>query len=347
MHTRHPFKIAREGASVVGRDVDRIVVRIEHDGLVGLGEAAPTPYYRQSLDSVERALERIGPMLGAEPEPIEALVDRLLERFDDQRATVAAVDAALHDWAGRRAGQSVWRMLGLDPADTPPTSMTIGIDDAGLIERKVREADAFSILKVKVGTADDAPTLSAVRRVAPQKRLRVDANCGWSPAEAAERIAEIGRFDLELIEQPLPAGCLDELRRLRECGSVRDAAIPIIADEDCVRPVDLERLAGVVDGVNIKLSKCGGIVEALRMIRQARSLGLKVMLGCMVETSLGVGAAAAIASLADYVDLDGHLLLADDPFTGLDLADGVVRPGPDAGLGIEVRREGAGGAAGV
>ncbi len=177
----------------------------------------------------------------------------------------------------------------------------------------------------------------AVRSVARDKRLRVDANCGWSPQEAADRIADITRFDLELIEQPLPAGCLGELKRLRESGPVRESGIPIIADEDCVRPADLERLADAVDGVNIKLAKCGGIVEALRMIRRARSLGLKVMLGCMVETSLGVAAAAQIASLADYVDLDGHLLLADDPFTGLELTQGVVRPAPTPGLGVEIR----------
>ena len=131
MHTRYPFRIAREGASVVGCDVERIVVRIEHDGVVGLGEAAPTPYYGQSLDSVERTLQQIGPMLPERPEPIEPIVDRLLERFDDQRATLAAVDTALHDWVGKTRGQPVWRVLGepgLNPARTPPTSMTIGID---------------------------------------------------------------------------------------------------------------------------------------------------------------------------------------------------------------------------
>lgn len=342
MHTRYPFRIAREAASVVGSDVERILVRIEHDGIVGLGEAAPTPYYNQSLDSVERTLQQVGSTLPAHPEPIEPIVDRLLERFDDQRAAVAAVDAALHDWAGRRQGRPVWAVLSdfaLDPARTPPTSMTIGLDEPELIGCKVRQAEAFSILKVKVGTENDAATLLAVRSVARDKRLRVDANCGWSPQEAADRIAAITRFDLELIEQPLSAGCLDELKRLRESGPVRESGIPIIADEDCVRPADLERLADAVDGVNIKLAKCGGIVEALRMIRRARSLGLKVMLGCMVETSLGVAAAAQIASLADYVDLDGHLLLADDPFTGLELTEGVVRPASTPGLGVEIRAQ--------
>lgn len=339
-HTRYPFKIARPGASVDGRNVERIVVRIDHDGICGLGEAAPTPYYRQSLDSVERTLDQMGGMLGDAPEPVVPLVDRLLERFDDQRATVAAVDAALHDWLGKSRGLPLWRLLELDPAGTPPTSMTIGIDAPNLLEQKVREAEAFSILKVKVGTPNDAETLTAIRELAGDRHIRVDANCGWSAAEAAERIADIARFGLEFVEQPLPAGEYAALRKLREAIAEAGSGIPLVADEDSVRPSDLPALVGAVDGVNIKLSKCGGIVEGLRMIRQARQLGFKVMLGCMVETSLGVSAAAQIASLVDYVDLDGHLLLADDPFTGLQLDAGVVRPGLTPGLGV-ARRDGS------
>ena len=335
LHTRHPFRIARAGASVTGRDVERIIVRIEHEGIFGFGEAVPVPYYRQSPDSVERTLKQAQPLLPGTPEPIEPVVDGLLERFDDQRATVAAIDAALHDWVGKRRGQPVWRLLCLEPARTPPTSMTIGLDVPELIEQKVAQAEAFSILKVKVGTSEDEATLAAVRRFAPHTRLRVDANCGWSADQAAKQIAVISRFDLELIEQPLPAGSYEALRRLRESGAV---GVPIIADEDCIRPSDVDKLAGLVDGVNIKLSKCGGIVEALRMIRLAQERGLAVMMGCMVETSLGVAAAAPLASLADYVDLDGHLLLADDPFTGLELDRGVVKPGAGAGLGVTVRQ---------
>jgi L-alanine-DL-glutamate epimerase-like enolase superfamily enzyme len=337
LHTRHLFRIAREGASVAGRDLERIVVRIEHDGTSGFGEAVPVPYYGQSSDSAEQTLQRAAPLLSGPPEPIEPIVDELLQRFDDQRATVAAIDAALHDWLGKRRSQPVWKLLGLDPAATPPTSMTIGIDAPGLIEQKVAEADLFQVLKIKVGTPDDETTLAAVRRFAPDKRLRVDANCGWSPEQVADRIAAVARFGLELIEQPLPPGCYDALRNLRSSGT---GGVPIIADEDCVRPADVDKLAGVVDGVNIKLCKCGGIVEALRTIRRARQYGLAVMLGCMVETSLGVAPAAHVASLADYIDLDGHLLLADDPFAGLQLQDGIVRPGPGPGLGVAVRPSG-------
>jgi L-alanine-DL-glutamate epimerase-like enolase superfamily enzyme len=270
----------------------------------------------------------------------------LLARFDDQRAAVAAIDEALHDWLGKRRGLPLWSVLeglGLDPARTPPTSMTIGLDPGAppeAFERKVREADAFAILKVKVGTSDDVQTLSAIRWAAGDKPIRVDANGGWTADEAADRIAAIAGFNLELIEQPIPAdpaGPRDDLRQLRESLRSGTTTIPIIADEDCVRPADLPPLAGVADGVNIKLAKCGGIVEAVRMIRQARSLELKVMIGCMVETSVGVAAAAHLASLADYADLDGHLLLADDPFVGLDLDGGVVRPSHSPGLGVSLR----------
>lgn len=333
-HTRYPFHIARAGASVEGRDVKRIIMRLEHDGIVGMGEAAPAPYYGQDLDSVERTLVAAKDLLEGPPGPIAPIVDALLERFDDQRATVAAIDAALHDWQGKRAGQPVWRLLELDRLATPPTSMTIGIDTSDLIERKVSEASGFGILKIKVGTDHDVQTLETIRRFAPSQTLRVDANCGWTPDNVADRMAAIARFDLELIEQPLPAGSYEALGRIQ---AEKLAGAPIIADEDCQRPADIDKLVGLVDGVNIKLSKCGGLVEALRMVRRAREVGLSVMLGCMAETSLGVAAAAQIAPLADYVDLDGHLLLADDPFDGLELVRDTVRPSKGPGLGVTAK----------
>ncbi len=302
---------------------------IAHDGVVGRGEAAPSPYYRQSLESVEEVLEQAEPMLGDDPGDIDAIVDRLLERFDDQRAAVAAIDEALHDLWGRRAGQPVWRLLGVDAAATPATSMSIGIDALELLPQKVADAADFHILKLKVGTADDRATLQTVRRLAPSKLVRVDANCGWSADEAVTRIRALEPFELELIEQPIPAGQFDAVRSIRE-----QAAVPLIADEDSVRPADVPLLAGVYDGINIKLSKCGGIREARRMIESARAHDLRIMLGCMVETSLGIAAAAQLAALVDYVDLDGHLLLADDPYCGLILSDGIVRPGDGPGLSV-------------
>ncbi|MBN2447366.1 MAG: dipeptide epimerase [Phycisphaerae bacterium] len=336
-HTRHVWKIARSGESVTGgHNVERAIVSIEHDGLIGLGEAAPTPYYGQTLDTVERTLGAVeqargtaGDLLGDDPRDIDGIIDRLLERFDDQRAAVAAIDAALHDWWGRKEGQPVWRLLELDAATTPATSMTLSIDDLALMPQKVEEAKGFHILKMKIGTDKDVETLTRLRELAPTQTIRVDANCGWPAAEAEARCRAVEPFKLELIEQPFKEGELDAVRTLRQVANV-----PLVADEDSIRPRDVEKLAGVYDGINIKLSKCGGIREALRMVQLARANDLKIMLGCMVETSLGISAAAQLASLVDYVDLDGHLLLVDDPFCGLVLADGVVRPGDEAGLGV-------------
>lgn len=330
VHTRHPFRIARPGASVDGCDVHRVIVRLEHQGLCGYGEAAPTPYYNESLDSVEEVVQRVQleGLLGGDPRDIEGIVTRLLSAFDDGRAAVSAIDAALHDWNGRRDSTPVWRQLGLDPSRTPPTSFTIGLGDAGTIERRVREAKPFDILKIKVGTDRDEEILEAVRRAVPTKTIRVDANASWRPDEALAKIEAFARFNLELVEQPIPAALHEDLTRLN-----KRSPIPIFVDEDSVCSEDLPRLAGCVAGVNVKLAKCGGILEALRMIRLARELGLKVMLGCMVETSLGVSAAAQIASLADFVDLDGSLLLADDPFHAVRIDGSIVRPADGVGLG--------------
>ena len=334
--TRHAFRIAREGSSVQGgRRVERVIVTIENDGIRGWGEAAPTPYYGQSNDTVEAAFERARPLLGNDLENIDAIVDRLLAELNDQRAAVAALDMALHDWLGKKRGQPLWKLFALDRSATPPTSFTIGIDTPELIAQKVEDAAPFEILKVKIGAGRDEESLAALRRHWPDKPIRVDANCGWDPTAIEDCVRAVVPFDLELIEQPVPAGQLDAVRRAREV-----SPIPIIADEDSIVPQDVERLAGSYDGINIKLSKCGGIREGRRMISLAREAGLKIMLGCMVETSLGVSAAAHLASLVDFVDLDGHLLLADDPFAGLELRAGVVLPGDAPGLGITERPAG-------
>jgi L-alanine-DL-glutamate epimerase-like enolase superfamily enzyme len=333
-HTRHPFRIARGGSSVGGDGtlVERTIVSIEHDGVIGQGEAAPTPYYKQSLETCEETFEQAAPMLGHDPSDIDGIVDRLLAEFPQHRAAVAAIDEALHDWLGKKRGMPVWKMLNLDPSRTPATSMTIGIDDPDKLPLKLEEAAGFHVLKVKVGTANDEQTLSLMRRLAPNKTIRVDANCGWTTDEASARIEALRRFDLELVEQPIAPNHHSALRRITDASPV-----PIITDEDSIVPRDVAHLDGIVDGINIKLSKCGGIREAVRMIHLGRGYGLKVMLGCMVETSLGVAAAAQLASLVDYVDLDGHLLLRDDPFEGLKLVDGRVLPGDGPGLGVTLR----------
>lgn len=305
-----------------------VQLELEHDGIVGRGEAAPVYYRGESVESAAHFLTTTAPPLaGDDPFALEEIEERL-EDVDGEAAGKAALDAALHDWIGRRLGVPVWRLLGLSP-EAPPTSYTIGIDSLEGTRDRARRARGFRALKVKVGGAEDLARLEAVRAESDAP-LRVDANEGWTLESARELMPELVRLDVELVEQPFPADDLDSFRGLREV----TPRLPVIVDEGCHDLRDVAPAAEYADGINVKLAKSGGVREAVRMIHAARALGLRVMLGCMVESQLGVAPAAAIASLADWVDLDGHLLLADEPFTGLRFEDGRVLPGLGPGLGV-------------
>lgn len=333
LHLRYPFKIARKGDDA-GTEKKVLLVQIEHAGSVGWGEAAPVAYYHQSIDSAEAVFAEARDMLGDDPFALDVILDPIRARFAAQPAAVAAIDGALHDLMGKLLGVPVWKLLGLDPSRVPLTSFTIGIDDPEVISRKVREAADYPILKIKVGTDRDDEILSAVRAEAPGKTLRVDVNCGWSSGNVLERCRHLAEYGVELIEQPTPAGDHGALPSLRA-----EVLAPVFADESCVGIEDVLGCVGLFDGVNIKLSKCGGMRQAARMIHTARSAGLKVMLGCMVETSIGISAAAQLAPMADYVDLDGHLLLADDPFEGIGGEAGLLSLTDRPGLGVFERRD--------
>ncbi len=237
--------------------------------------------------------------------------------------------AALHDWVGRRLAVPVWRLLGLERR-APPTSYTLGIDTVEGTRDRARRARGYAVLKVKVGGPEDLDRLAAIREETPVP-LRVDANEGWTLEQARELLPALVELGVELIEQPFPAADHDSFRALRE---LRDRP-PLVVDEGCHDLRDVAAVAGYADAVNIKLAKAGGIREAVRMVAAARALGLSVMIGCMVESQLAVAPAAQIASLADWVDLDGHLLLAGQPFTGLDFDGGRVLPADAPGLGVE------------
>jgi L-alanine-DL-glutamate epimerase-like enolase superfamily enzyme len=330
LRTKHRFTIARPV------HVERCAVwvrLIDEDGLAGWGEADPSAHYGETADTVCAALEAYRRVLETARDPfaVQEIEAACLDDLGGAASARAAIVSALYDLMGKRLGAPVHRLLGLDPSRAPWTSFTIGIDEPDVVRRKVREAvaDEFPILKVKVGTDQDEEVLSIVREEAPYVRLRVDANTAWVPKQAVQRLEALARFDLELVEQPVAAHDIDGLRFVRE-----RAPAPLIADESCIRATDIPRLVGTVDGINIKLAKCGGIPEALRMIHTARAHGLSVMLGCMVETSLGIAAAAQLAPLADYADLDGAALLADDPFTGLSIARGRIHLSAEPGLGI-------------
>jgi L-Ala-D/L-Glu epimerase len=313
------FGIAR-GA----RTEQRVVrVEVEHEGLVGRGEAAPVYYRGETVESALAFLK--GARLPDDPFALEAAL-----ALDGDAAGRAALDAALHDWVGRRLGVPVWRLLGLARDAVPVTSYTIGLDSLNGTRDRARRARTFGALKVKVGGAEDLARLEAVRDESDAP-LRVDANEGWTLEQARELVPALMELRVELIEQPFPAGDVESLRGLREL-SPRP---PVILDEGCQDLRDVAGAANHADGINIKLAKSGGLREAVRMVHAARALGLRVMLGCMIESQLGIAPAAQISSLADWVDLDGHLLVADEPFVGLELRDGRVLPSESAGLGVD------------
>jgi L-Ala-D/L-Glu epimerase len=318
------FTISRQS-----RDVEEVVhVELEHDGIVGYGEGAPVDYYGETQESMLAFLEDEAPaLIGGDPYAREYIGRRLAMRPGEQGAK-QAIDSALHDWVGKRLGEPVWRVFGLSPT-SPPTSYTIGIDTVeGTVDR-TRRAASYQVLKLKVGGTDDLERLQAVRENS-HARIRIDGNEGWTLETARELMPVLVEMGVEFVEQPFPAGDLDSFLALRELSP----RIPVIIDEGCKDLLDVARVAAYADGVNIKLAKSGGIREAFRMVHAARALGLRVMLGCMIESELGIAAAAQIASLVDYVDLDGHLLISNSPFTGLGFRDGGVVASADPGLGV-------------
>ena len=326
LRLRHAWTIAR-GTSAGKTNV---LVRLEHGGLAGLGEAAPNVRYGEDAPGVAEALAGAAPLLGDNPRALDAILDRLEAALPGHPAARAAIDIALHDWIGRRDGAPLHRLLGGDPAAAPPTSFSIGLDAVDVMQRKVAEAEPFPILKIKLGRPDDRAILEGVRAVTG-KPLYVDANEGWRDKNRAlEMIRWMSGMGVALVEQPLPAADLEGARWLRERSD-----LPILADEAALSPEDLPRLAPGYDGVNVKLQKSGGLRAARRMIAAARALGMKVMIGCMIETSLGITAAAHLAPLCDYADLDGHLLIDDDPFRGVRIENGRLLLPDRPGLGIE------------
>jgi L-alanine-DL-glutamate epimerase-like enolase superfamily enzyme len=328
LHTRHPFVIARGGQS----EHRTVWVRLtDSDGTEGWGEAAPSKFYGETADSVLAALRVYGTMLPADPFHLEAAERQWEAALRGNAAARAALSAALHDLAGKRLGVPLYRWWGLDPCAAPNSTFTIGLDTPDRIKAKVAEAEEFPILKVKLGTDRDVEILRAIRE-ATDKEIRVDANCGWTVKQAIRMLPVLEEFGVTILEQPLPPHDHDGLAAVSA-----EAELPVIADESCLTAVDIPPLVGKVDGINIKLAKCGGLREALRMIAAARAHDLVVMVGCMIESSLGITAAAHLTPLVDIVDLDGAALLADDPFIGARIDGGRVTLPSGPGLGVKHR----------
>jgi L-alanine-DL-glutamate epimerase-like enolase superfamily enzyme len=317
LKTRYPFVIARGGYAAHENVVVRIVDR---DGVEGLGEAAPNRYYGESVATVIAALEQFAPVLGsADSWSLEAIEESLNRTLRGNNSAKSAISSALHDIMGKRLETPVHRLWGLDPADAGESSYTIGIADNDGLRQRIADAAQYPILKVKLGTDRDMEIVRVVRDAAPDKRIRVDANAAWTPSHALRMIDFLADQDIEFVEQPVAQHDIDGLRFVRS-----RSKLPIIADESCLVSTDVPRLAGAVDGVNLKLAKCGSLREALRIIHTARAFGMTVMAGCMIESSLGISAVAQLAPLLDHADFDGAALLADDPFVGATIERGKI-----------------------
>jgi L-Ala-D/L-Glu epimerase len=328
VRTKHPFVIARGGSSEW-----RVVwIRVrDEDGVEGWGEAAPSRFYGESPESVVAALERLAPVVErADAWSLEALEREMHRALRFNGSARSGISAAVHDLVGKRLGAPLWRLWGLDPAAAPPSSFTIAIAaDERELRARLADASSYPVLKVKLGSSWDRRVMEVVRETYPDKVLRVDANAAWTAKHALAMDPFLRELGVEFIEQPLPPHDVAGLRFVRERSS-----LPIVADESCVTASDIPKLIGAVDGINIKLSKCGGLREALRMIAAARVHDLLVMCGCMIETSLGITAAAHFAPLLDAADLDGAALLAADPARGATIEEGVIRIPNGPGLGV-------------
>ena len=323
----HTWTISRASANVK----HNVFIKLTKDGISGIGEAAPNIRYNETPESTVEVIEKARPLI--EKYDLWHFVDlgyAVRELVEEQTAAKCAIDIALMDWVTKKLGIPLYQYFGLDKSKTPITSFSIGIDTPEVMQQKIGEAKEYPILKIKLGTDRDEEIMKAVRDVT-DKTLRIDANEGWkTKEEALEKIKWLGKMGVEFIEQPMPAEMLEETRWLRE-----RVSIPIIADEAVKSAADIPKLATAYDGINIKLMKSAGIQEALRMIWMARSLGMKVMLGCMVESSCAISAAAHLSPLVDYADLDGNLLIANDPFKSVKVENGKMILSEKPGLGLE------------
>lgn len=319
---KHPFKIAR-GVEYVARTA---LLRLKWNGLEGIGEAVPISRYGESVESVREYFD-LHPLQLDDPYRLQdALTDKI------PPAARCALDTALHDLIGKDLGKPIYELFGLDPAKTPYTSFTIGISSPEETMQKVAEIGDHPVMKVKLGLGsvkEEIETIEAIRS-RYTGTIRIDANEGWTPEQSVAVLKEIERFDIEFCEQPIKAGNPEGLRFVSEHSNV-----PVVVDEDSLFPADLPKLQGCVAGINIKLVKCGGLREGLKMVHVARALGLKIMLGCMVESQVSAAAAAHLSPLVDWADIDGPFLTASDPFTGITYDRGKIVLPAAPGLGVK------------
>ncbi|MFS0518558.1 dipeptide epimerase [Nostoc sp. UIC 10607] len=335
VNKRFPLTISRGTTA----QTTNVWVRISQDGIEGWGEASPfgVGNHRQSTDAIKDALQQVVPLLQAFSPLQRQQIEQVLTQKQVPSAARAALDIAMHDWLGKRVGLPLWQIWGLDRNQIVPTSVTIGINSPEGARARARDWLQFTdvrLFKVKLGSPDgieaDKKMLLAVREEASEPELFVDANGGWSLEDAIAMCNWLAELGIKYVEQPLPRGQEKSLAKLKE-----HSPLPIFVDESCFTSSDIPDLANYVDGINIKLMKSGGLTEAMRMVHTARAYGFQVMFGCYSDSSLANTAALQLAPLADYLDLDSHLNLIDDPFMGALLKEGRVLPNDLPGLGVQ------------
>lgn len=322
---KHTFTISRSSRDVV----PVVLLTFEKDGIIAFGEASPNARYNETPETVEEFLGRIDLGKLSDPFKIEYINDYLDSLSEHDASAKAAIDIAMHDWIGKKTGVPLYKFFGAEKEKTPLSTFTIGIDTPEVTVQKVKEAAGYPVLKIKVGLPNDTEIIEAVRGVT-DKPLRVDANEGWKTKEdALEHINWLSTQNVEFIEQPMPAAQIEDVRWLRE-----RASMPIIADEAVSSIYAIPELATAYDGINIKVQKNGGLLKARKMIYAARANKMKIMLGCMIESSVGITAAAHLSPLVDWNDLDGNVLISNDPFKGAANENGRIVLNDDAGLGV-------------
>lgn len=322
---RHSFNLAKYSRTTT----PDVQVRLEYDGIVGYGEASMPPYLGESVESVTKFLAQLDLAQFTDPFRIEDIHEYMDKVAPDNRAAKASVDIALHDLLGKIMGQPWYKIWGLNPENAPDTSFTIGIDTAEVVRQKVDEAAPYNVLKVKMGLDNDKELVEIIRSKT-DRPICVDANQGWNDKEKAlEMCYWLAERNCLFVEQPMPKEMIEETAWVRE-----RSPLPIIADEFLQRLPDVKRAAEAYDGINIKLMKCTGMHEAYKMAVLAKSMGMKVMLGCMTETSCAVTAAAQLAPMVDWADLDGNLLIANDIFDGIKIVNGKVTIPDRPGIGV-------------
>jgi L-alanine-DL-glutamate epimerase-like enolase superfamily enzyme len=329
LHPRNVFRISRAAR----RETVNVFLRIERDGIAGNGEASASAYYGENAADVARRLMGLGAFLDGRavdsPEDVAAIWEEAWPLLAPSRAAQCALDVALWDWLGKRDGYTVAELALGEKARPVASFATIGISGPEELERKIGELAGFPRVKVKADQTGDLSTAARVRGAMPEARIAVDANCAWGDIDFDRVGAELRGIGIEFVEQPLPPA-----RDAEMAGLCARLPVPVMADESCVTAEDVERVSGHFAGFNIKLVKCGGLTPALRMARRGRELGLRTMVGCMLESSLLIAAGAVAAQITDYADLDGAWLLADDPAEGWVFERGMLYPGEGTGFGV-------------